>query len=128
MPVIERLITDPHLSIFAALWDNGNMLGIVCTYGIVTKSTPPGPEIPLALQPTPLQLSKLHYSWIDRFPFPRMRDNMISLSGVFDEEAFLEDLFKHPSFVLRPGGRSYDPTAWVICNKDWATRWGFLFY
>lgn len=52
---------------------------------------------------------------------------MISLSGVFDEEDFLEDLFKQYSFILIPGGLSYDPGAWRI-GKEFAFKWGYLFY
>jgi hypothetical protein len=33
-----------------------------------------------------------------------MCKNMISLSGVFNEEEFNEDLFKQPRFTLKLGG------------------------
>ena len=70
---------------------------------------------------------KLHLTWIDRFPFPRMRDNMISFSGVFNEEDFLDELFKRDSFIVKPSGVSWDPASWKIA-KDFATRWAYLFY
>lgn len=127
LPIDHRIFPRPQLSVFAAMWDNGAMMGISCCCGFTSKSRAVGPEIPLSLHPTPLQLSRIHLTWIDRFPFPRMRDNMISLSGLFDEEVFLQDLFKEYSFTLVPGGLSYDPGAWRI-GKDFASKWGYLFY
>jgi hypothetical protein len=127
LPIDQRIFPRPQLSVFAAMWDNGAMMGISCCCGFTAKSKVLGPEIPLSLHPTPLQLSRIHLTWIDRFPFPRMRDNMISLSGLFDEEVFLEDLFKEYSFTLVPGGLSYDPSAWRI-GKEFALKWGYLFY
>ena len=56
-----------------------------------------------------------------------MRDNMIFLSGVFDEEDFLESLFKQPSFTLKPAGLGSDLAAWRIA-KDFGAKWGYLFY
>jgi hypothetical protein len=127
LPADQRALPTPQLSIFAALWDNGAILGISCSSEFTWKSKPVSLDIPLALHPTPLQQMQVHFTWIDRFSFPRMRDNMITLSGVFNEEDFLESLFKQPSFTLKPGGLSWDPAAWKI-EKEFATKWGYLFY
>ena len=127
MLIDQRAFPSPQLSVFGALWDNGAMLGISCCCDATWRSKPASPEIPIPLQPTHLQQMKVHFTWIDRFPFPRMRDNMISLSGVFNEEDFLESLFKQPSFTLKPGGLSWDPSAWKIA-KDFGATWGYLFY
>lgn len=55
-----------------------------------------------------------HAQWIDRFPFPYMRDACISLLDIPEEEEFLADLFKIPSFVILQGYASWDPAGWVI--------------
>lgn len=44
------------------------------------------------LTPTDLQLSHPHSSWIDVFPFPEMRDNLIRYQGYFSHAEFLTDL------------------------------------
>jgi hypothetical protein len=102
-------------------------MGISCSVVKANKSRPAGPEVPEALRPTDLQLSTIHPEWIDRFPFPKMRDNMITLLGIIDEEEFLGDLFCFTSFTLEPGAAPWDPTAWKI-GEEFSARWGYLFY
>ncbi|KIW95183.1 uncharacterized protein Z519_03767 [Cladophialophora bantiana CBS 173.52] len=114
-------------SIYGALYQNGAMMGIACSVVVPSKSSPVGPEIPESLRPTALQLTTIHPTWIDRFPFPKMRDNMITLMGIINEEEFLADLFCLTSFTLNPGAASWDPTAWKI-GKEFSAKWGYLFY
>lgn len=112
---------------YSALHQNGALLGLLCSVSTICKSTPVGPEVPEALQPTPLQLTVAHPPWIDRFPFPQMRDNMISLLGIIDEEEFLADLFGLTSFTIESGAASWDPSAWKI-GREFSAKWGYLFY
>ncbi|EHK48610.1 hypothetical protein TRIATDRAFT_214714 [Trichoderma atroviride IMI 206040] len=49
-------------------------------------------RFPENLAPTSLQLSHPHSSWIDVFPFPEMRDNLIRYEGYFSHAEFLTDL------------------------------------
>ncbi|PON20823.1 hypothetical protein TGAM01_v210331 [Trichoderma gamsii] len=49
-------------------------------------------RFPENLAPTNLQLSHPHPSWIDVFPFPEMRDNLIRYEGYFSHADFLTDL------------------------------------
>lgn len=114
-------------TVFAALWDNGALLGLACSTCVPAKSRPPGPHVPTALRPTQLQLTTTHPIWIDRFPSPRMRDRMIvAMDGGMDEEEFLRDLFSMDSFSIRPGRAGWDPEAWRI-EPSFAMKWGFLF-
>ncbi|RVX67911.1 hypothetical protein B0A52_08516 [Exophiala mesophila] len=94
----------------------------------VTELSPKfGPEVPDSLQPTTLQLTVPHPRWMDRFPFPKMRDNMITLMGIIDEEEFFADLFCLDSFEIKPGAPAWDPTSWKI-GKDFGKKWGYLFF
>ena len=101
-------------------------MGLTCGTVVPAKS-PPCPEIPEPLRPTALQLTTIHARWIDRFPFPKMRDNLISLSGIIEEEEFLRDLFSMQSFSIQPSKPGWDPNAWSI-GKAFAEKWGYLFY
>lgn len=114
------------LTVFAALFVNGEILGLSCCTIIPAKSKPATPNIPLPLRPTPTQLLTLHLSGIDRFPFPKMRDNVISMSGLIDEEELGKDMFMMPSFSITPGGLAWNPKAWKV-EKPFADKWGFLF-
>lgn len=57
-----------------------------------TTVYPLNPNIPLALVPTRLQQTRLHSLWINFFPFPRMRDNLVMREGSFDHWELLQDL------------------------------------
>jgi hypothetical protein len=114
-------------NIYGAFYQNGQILGLLCSVNFIGTSAPAGPEVPAALQPTQLQMSVPHPPWIDRFPFPRMRDNMITLLGLVNEEDFLADLFCLSSFTIRAGGASWDPESWTI-GREFESKWGFLFH
>ncbi|KIW67141.1 hypothetical protein PV04_06413 [Phialophora macrospora] len=114
-------------SIYGALYQNGALMGISCAVSCSSKSCAVGPDIPESLRPTELQLTVVHPRWIDRFPFPKMRDNIITLLGIIDEEEFMGDLFRLTSFTLDAGAAPWDPTAWRI-GKEFSAKWGYLFY
>ena len=123
----DRAAVELPPAFFAALFANGKILGIGCSTVIPSKSPKAGPGIPETLRPTALQLTRVHASWIDRYPFPRMRDNFITLSGIIDEEEFLFDIFSMESFTVNPNKPSWDASGWII-SKDFAKKWGYLFY
>ena len=83
--------------------------------------------LPEFLRPTPLQLAMVHRRWIDRFPFPRLRDNMILLSALVDLDLFVRDLFNMVSLTLRPDRATWDPKAWTI-GPEFSLKWGYLFH
>ncbi|RDW77807.1 hypothetical protein BP6252_05860 [Coleophoma cylindrospora] len=51
----------------------------------------PREHAPLSLQPTDLQQTVAHESWIDIIPYPAMRDNILSNQGQLDEDALCDD-------------------------------------
>jgi hypothetical protein len=114
------------MTVWAALYINGSIMGLSCSTSFPSKSKPAASNVPVILHPTALQLYSIHPLWIDRFPFPRMRDNLITLIGLLEEEEFLQDLFCMSSFKIKSGGASYDPNAWTI-SKSFCAKWGFLF-
>ncbi|GKT47484.1 uncharacterized protein ColSpa_07665 [Colletotrichum spaethianum] len=57
-----------------------------------TTVYPLNPNIPLSLVPTRLQQTRLHSLWINLFPFPCVRDNLIRHEGNFDHWELLQDL------------------------------------
>ncbi|KFY16470.1 hypothetical protein V492_01313 [Pseudogymnoascus sp. VKM F-4246] len=140
-PVLDsapNLHLDVPPTVYAALFTNGLILSIPCACASPAPTrSPPCPEAPPDLQPTALQLSTPHARWIDRFPFPLMRDNFILMTvgggvgaaemEVLDQEAFLGDLFCMESFVLKEGGKAWEGADWTL-GKEFQERWGWLFY
>ena len=127
-PIAEcQFLTSPWVTVSAALFRNGQILGIPCSLSLCSTSSPPaGVIIPLALQPTVIQLTMTHALFIDRFPFPSMRDNMIALAGLLDYEEFLQDILLMQSFSIVPGRESWDPPDWRI-GGQFRAKWGYLF-
>ncbi|CAG8961011.1 hypothetical protein HYFRA_00002551 [Hymenoscyphus fraxineus] len=114
------------LTPITALYINGEVLGLSCCTSIPAKSKPAAPHVPLSLRPTPAQLFTFHLSGVDRFPFPKMRDNIISLSGFIDDEELCRDMMLMPTFSFTPGALPWNPKAWKV-EKPFADKWGFLF-
>jgi len=102
------------LSVYAALYKNGQILGLECGKAKHSRSLYTCRTVPQHLRPTSLQRAVVHPDWIDRFPFPHMRDACISSLDTLDEEQFLGDLFMMSSFVIKDGYDSYDPRGWAI--------------
>jgi hypothetical protein len=109
----DHLIHLVHLNVFSALMKNKQTLA-TATYS--SKLHLPGPAfklppsrnlcdgltvihpltthiLPLSLQPTALQKSIPHSSWLNMFPFPRFRDNLIVHEGILDSVDLLYDMF-----------------------------------
>lgn len=123
----HHYVRPPRADLVIALGICGDLLGIVCGRVEVARSTKPSFEIPEALQPTPLQLTVPHYSWIDRWPFPRLRDNLILSMTSIDMSEFFGDLFEMDTFALRQGAaQPWDTSQWMI-YPEFAKKWGFLF-
>ncbi|KAJ3545399.1 hypothetical protein NM208_g2529 [Fusarium decemcellulare] len=70
----------------------------------ITVVRPTQRIMPPTLQPTLLQMNLPHPAWIDIFPYPEMRDNLIRRQHFFDHVSFLADLVGEFA-LFRPSGR-----------------------
>ncbi|KZM21004.1 hypothetical protein ST47_g7815 [Ascochyta rabiei] len=127
LPSPEALQLQLPLNVFTALFMNGQILSLACGTLLASKSPPANPSIPVPLRPTASQQLTVHFQWIDRLPFPKLRDSLIRLQGVVDLEEFLNDIFVLPSFKIRAGAACWDPRAWSM-EAGWARKWGWLFF
>ncbi|KAF7561074.1 hypothetical protein G7046_g3084 [Stylonectria norvegica] len=93
-----------RLNVLNALSTNAAMLGLdivgLCRDDFISpfnfsplRETPLN-AVPECFHPTPFQLSILHHPWIDLFPIPRLRDNMLRavIEGTLDEDEMCHDL------------------------------------
>jgi len=116
------------MTVYTALFQNGMILGHTCaTTNFPAKSKSQSPDVPESLQPTEIQRSRLHSGWIDCFPFPRMRDNIVILDKMIDEQELVQHFFLLPTFEITPGYASWDPAGWVV-QTEFVDKWAFLFY
>ena len=88
---------------------------------------------PRSLHPTALQRAVPHHPWIDLFPFPKMRDNILQgiAAGFLDEDELCHDLLEveeanqEETPALLIWGQSWDAEGWEA-SVAFLKKWGWL--
>ena len=100
------------------------------------KAAPlPLASCPESLRPTDLQRRFEHHPWIDLFPFPRFRDNVLRAveADLLDEDELCLDVTETEAARMDDGtkpalivwGDSSDGAGWEV-NTAFVRRWGWL--
>lgn len=124
----DYLLTLVHFNVFRALLTNMTILSLPCflsceepTTTIASLSAPllepiiqPEKTIPPTLVPTQLQRSIPHEAWIDLFPLPALRDNLMRLRGTIDDCDLCDDVL----------GTMYDEEVSRHDERDGLIVWG----
>jgi hypothetical protein len=99
-PCLDHLLTLSKLNILRAILDNSQALGLNArdmeddVLSPFNSESPLGDThtpnlkdqiLPASLCPTTMQRDIPHHPWLDCFPFPRMRENLIRADGKFDD-------------------------------------------
>lgn len=145
-PCLTHLPTVIHVNVLNALACNAAALGLSDIWLLCEASSPfglLGPALPTAdntswpdcLRPTELQLKMPHHPWIDLFPIPRLRDNIIWASvchDYVDEDELWYDLVEmdtsleasqSPSLIA--WGQPWDVGGWEV-SVSFLREWGYL--
>lgn len=122
-----HLLPRRFMSALQALYNNGVVLGMSVLQSCGTAISHINPSAPKSLQPTNLQLSVIHYTAVDRFPFPVFRDNLILMQDNIDPQEFMYDIINMHSFWVIDGKAPWDQSAWRM-SKDYEQKWGYLFF
>ncbi|KAF4973357.1 hypothetical protein FSARC_335 [Fusarium sarcochroum] len=111
--------------------------GLICTYEAISPFNQNGPvrgpsSTPQTLEPTPVQREIIHHPWLDAFPFPKFRDNVIRACAaeLMDDDELCADVseinyenVEKPSLIV--WGDSTIPECWEA--SVWFLRkWGWL--
>lgn len=135
-----------QLNVLNAIADNATLLGFpkeaLCRDELISPfhqvgpdpvNLVPLPDCPETLRPTQLQRAISHHPWIDLFPFPRFRDNVLRgiQDGSFDEDDLCFDLLgvgsvgpgEQPSLLV--WGGPWDASSWEV-NEAFLMKWGSL--
>ncbi|KAH7258954.1 uncharacterized protein BKA55DRAFT_609717 [Fusarium redolens] len=140
-PRISQLPLLISLNVTIAVANNATVLGFDRTLMCIDEAISPfnlnGPmspdyNAPVALQPTEVQKSVLHHPWLDIFPFPKFRDNVILAADaeLLDDGELCEDIseinwenVERPSLIV--WGDASVPHSWEA--SPWFLRkWGWL--
>ncbi|KAJ5602266.1 hypothetical protein N7510_011800 [Penicillium lagena] len=84
-------------------------------------------SLPPSLEPTALQLSTPHHPWLDLFPSPQMRNNLIVLEPFVDEYGLCEDLCSSTEGTagILVWKDPWDPTGWEV-TSSFMSIWGLV--
>jgi len=137
-PRTDLLLTLVQFNVFRALISNTFSLGFTmewldeaaispfCTgiFEQVRLSSPP------SLHPTTLQRSISHHPWIDLFPFPQLRDNLLLAGDSYDETALCNDLVDfcdvtHENTGLIVWKEPWDPSGWEV-TEAFLSKWSWV--
>jgi hypothetical protein len=86
--------------------------------------------LPADLQPTALQRASIHHPWIDLFPSPLMRDNLLRAGDGWDDEELCTDIMGYWDGATGPAGLIVwgDPSIsfnWEV-SEGFARKWGWI--
>ncbi|OKL58618.1 hypothetical protein UA08_06170 [Talaromyces atroroseus] len=138
-PQVDHLISLSRLNIWHAANTNIVALGMTTEYlwadaSISIFSTPSicvlrDTTIPTNLQPTALQKATPHHPWLDIFPFPSIRDNLIRKGNDLDDDDLCHDLMGfwdtcRPNATVLVWGPPWDPSNWEV-TEAFAKKWAW---
>lgn len=103
------------------------------TLNLPSLNIDPPESVPPELLPTALQIATPHDYWIDIFPCPAMRDNLIRLDRQYDRHDLQRDLAKslYEGFVdgeqrgCLVWGEPWTVNGWEV-SEGFVRKWGFL--
>ncbi|PLB49927.1 hypothetical protein P170DRAFT_380198 [Aspergillus steynii IBT 23096] len=138
-PNLDDLATLSKLNMKRAMKDNIVAVGMTMAWvadddsiSIFSMAGPSLSEgtIPPSLRPTALQRTKPHHPWFDVFPFPRMRDNLITAQDDFDDEELCHDLMafwdiQNTETAVLIWGSPWDPRNWEV-TEAFVRKWGWV--
>ncbi|KAL2817895.1 hypothetical protein BDW59DRAFT_130169 [Aspergillus cavernicola] len=140
-PRVEHLIGLQRLNVHRAIRDNIHAIGMTVDWmacddsiSIFNLSYPHigyvEANIPVSLRPTEIQRTVPHHPWLDFFPFPRMRDCLITAAHLFDDEELCHDLMafwdtKNSGATLLVWGPPWDPRNWEV-TEGFVRKWGWM--
>ena len=137
-PNIDHLLTLSKLNIQHAINQNIVAIGMTLEWlksdesiSIFSVMCPGFSErgIPVSLRPTMLQRTKPHHPWLDIFPFPQMRDNIIAVEDVIDDIQLCRDVIafwdtRNTGAMLLVWGHPWDPKNWEV-TPEFLQKWGW---
>ncbi|KAH8433193.1 bZIP transcription factor [Aspergillus melleus] len=138
LPVADHLLTLVKVNVYRAFFENLAALGMdggwmkadtispfCMSRPNALVSTPP----PTHLRPTAVQLQIPHHPWLDFFPHPKMRDQLI-LAGDFDDDELCVDIMgfwntNHPDAGLAVWGPPWILHNWEL-TEGFIHKWGWM--
>lgn len=140
-PRTDHLLSLTRVNVHRAFVSNMVSLGITWEWMEDDSISPismasPGfnlGALPDSLRPTGLQRSRVHHTWIDLFPCPDMRNNLIRAGNDWDDEELCIDIMgfwdgtSPGPFGLIVWGEPSDPRSWEV-TEGFLKKWGWVIH
>ncbi|KAI9934852.1 hypothetical protein ASPWEDRAFT_31207 [Aspergillus wentii DTO 134E9] len=137
-PCLDHLFTLSKFNVLRAFVDNMAALGLsIQAIGEEDAISPFNTNIPTnkhnreilpaSLLPTTTQCSTPHHPWLDCFPFPRMRDNLVNASESFDDCELCTDIMDPASgdVGIMVWGDPWLPQSWEV-SQLFVQKWSWV--
>jgi len=138
-PTSDHLLTLTRINVFRALAHNMHLIGwtmemmdddAISPFNLPMPQHSLPDQIPPTLQPTRLQKSVMHHPWLDFFPLPKMRDNLIEAGDDWDDEQLCADIM---GFWNQPDeesgllvwGEPWDVRSWEV-TESFLKKWQWV--
>ncbi|KFZ11270.1 hypothetical protein V502_07632 [Pseudogymnoascus sp. VKM F-4520 (FW-2644)] len=136
-PRVDQLLTLIQFNVFRALLNNTRTMGWTLEWLDSSDHISPWnslpkniePMCPQALRPTHLQRTIEHHPWIDLWPIPKMRDNILLAGDSYDEDRLCNDLVEFEDIPneqtgLIVWGEPWDSAGWEV-SETFVRNWGW---
>ncbi|KAE9370668.1 hypothetical protein N431DRAFT_379282 [Stipitochalara longipes BDJ] len=136
-PAVDDLLTLIPFNMYRGIISNAHVLGYDLekmspedTISRFCNQAAEGDwQCPPSLRPTLVQLRVPHHPWLDLFPIPQMRDNMILAGSSLNEEELCVHLVGFTAKKAGPGvaiwGEAWDPACWEV-TESFFQHWRWL--
>jgi hypothetical protein len=130
-----------QINVLKAVRHNAALLGFgetpgICSCDEISHFNRYGPyinsemDLPIHLRPTPIQMAIEHHPWIDWWPMPKMRENMLRYLDDDQEDDLCADICEvrdtgEEKAALFIWGDPSDPRSWEA-SLPFLKKWGFL--
>ncbi|KAL2822440.1 hypothetical protein BJX63DRAFT_376533 [Aspergillus granulosus] len=139
-PQRDHLISLSRVNLLRAAYQNVMAVGMtvdwlcadeaISVFSTLSPTARSGSLIPPSLAPTALQCAVPHHPWVDIFPFPGMRDNLIRAGSRLDDDEFCHDITgfwdtRRSNATLLVWGTPWDARNWEV-TEEFIRKWGEL--
>lgn len=135
-PCLDHLFTLTKFNVLRAFVDNMAALGlgiegmdedIISPFNVNFSGSERRTKIPGTLFPTALQCAAPHHPWLDCFPLPRMRDNLIRAAESFNDCELCADVVdpSNGGIGLMVWGDPWLPQSWEV-SELFLRKWSWV--
>ena len=138
-PRVDLLLTLIQFNVFRALCSNTSSIGFDMEWLLNGDAISPfntmtsnelSPSMPESLRPTQLQRIVEHHPWIDLFPLPEIRNNLLLAGEEYDDTDICMDVVEiggkpKEKCGLIVWGAPWDPYAWEA-SPDFLQKWAWV--